>query len=278
MNLKEIAAANRKKARNHSILIYGPPKTGKTQLVGTSAKIPELKRIIWIDIENGAETLLHMGLTDAELEKVTLISIPDTREIPRGIETVLKMFSAKTPIKICETHGKVDCVECGKTGVEFCLKDLTNTDLVVIDSGSQLGDSAMAMACIGKDITYKPTFDDYGAQVKWLGDIMSVIQAATFTNFCLISHEIVIEEEVNGVKRDKIMPLVGTRAFCSKVGKYFGTVAYTEKKMGKHVAGSGSLYKPDVVTGSRVGALLEKSKDAPDMRTILIDSGIIVAS
>lgn len=278
MNLKELAAATTKKARNHSILIYGPPKTGKTQLVGTAAKIKELDRIFWIDLENGVETLLHMGLSDEELAKVTLIHIPDTREVPRGIETVLKMFSAKNPIKICEVHGKVDCVECNKEGVSFCLKDLTNRDLVVIDSGSQLGDSAMALACIGKDITYKPTFDDYGAQTKWLGDIMSTIQAAAFTNFCLISHEIVIEEDVNGVKRDKIYPLVGTRNFCTKVGKYFGTVAYTEKKMGKHVAGSSSLYKPDVITGSRVGAKLEASKDAPDMRTILIDSGIIQAS
>lgn len=281
MNLSELAkATNSAKRANHSILLYGPPKTGKTRLVGTAASIPEIKRIFWIDLENGAETLLHMGLSEEALSKVTLFRIPDTRDTPRGIETVLKMLSAKEPITICDEHGKVACVECqDKTskkfqGEEFCLKTCTHFDLVVIDSGSQLGDSALNMACMGKPLEYKPGWDEYGLQSKWLGDILSVIQAATFTNFVMISHVIPIEEEHNGVKKDKLYPLVGTKSFCSKVGKYFGTVIYTEIKMGKHAAGSGSTYKSDTITGSRVNALMEKAPTL-DMRAILIEGGIL---
>lgn len=260
---------------NHSILIYGPSKTGKTELVGTAARIPEIQRIFWIDVENGAETLLHMGLTNEELDKINLIKIPDTREMPRGIETVLKMLSAKTPIEICDIHGKAGCMECkGKGHTTFCLKDCTHNDLIVIDSGSQLGDSALAMACAGKPIEYKPGWDEYGLVVKWLGDIMSVIQAATYTNFVMITHELIYEEEVNGIKRDKILPLVGTKAFCSKVAKYFGTVIYTEIKLGKHAAGSSSTYKPNHITGSRVNAAIEKSKEL-SMRAILVEGGIL---
>lgn len=260
---------------NHSILIYGPSKTGKTELVGTAARIPEIQRIFWIDVENGAETLLHMGLTNEELDKINLIKIPDTREMPRGIETVLRMLSAKTPIEICDIHGKVTCMECkGKGQTSFCLKDCTHNDLIVIDSGSQLGDSALAMACAGKPIEYKPGWDEYGLVTKWLGDIMSVIQAATYTNFVMITHELIYEEEVNGVKRDKILPLVGTKAFCSKVAKYFGTVIYTEIKLGKHAAGSSSTYKPNHITGSRVNAAIEKSKEL-SMRAILVEGGIL---
>jgi len=260
---------------NHSILIYGPSKTGKTELVGTAARIPEIQRIFWIDVENGAETLLHMGLSNEELDKINLIKIPDTRELPRGIETVLKMLSAKTPIEICDIHGKVGCMECkGKGHTTFCLKDCTHNDLIVIDSGSQLGDSALAMACAGKPIEYKPGWDEYGLVVKWLGDIMSVIQAATYTNFVMITHELIYEEEVNGIKRDKILPLVGTKAFCSKVAKYFGTVIYTEIKLGKHAAGSSSTYKPNHITGSRVNAAIEKSKEL-SMRAILVEGGIL---
>lgn len=260
---------------NHSILIYGPSKTGKTELVGTAARIPEIQRIFWIDVENGAETLLHMGLTNEELDKINLIKIPDTREMPRGIETVLRMLSAKTPIEICDIHGKVGCMECkGKGHTTFCLKDCTHNDLIVIDSGSQLGDSALAMACAGKPIEYKPGWDEYGLVVKWLGDIMSVIQAATYTNFVMITHELIYEEEVNGIKRDKILPLVGTKAFCSKVAKYFGTVIYTEIKLGKHAAGSSSTYKPNHITGSRVNAAIEKSKEL-SMRAILVEGGIL---
>lgn len=278
MNLKQLASAVNLKRPNHSILLYGPPKTGKTRLAGTAARIPEFQRIFWFDCENGSETLLHMGLTDSELEKITIYRIPDTRENPRACETILKAFSSKsTGIKICDEHGKVGCVECekaGKSSETFNLPSLTHQDLVIIDSGSQLGDSALAMACAGKDVSFKPTWDEYGLQVKWLGDIMSVIQQAYHTNFLVITHEIAVEEEINGVSRDKIYPLVGTKSFCQKVGKYFGTVAYIEIKMGKHSAGSSSTYKVNYLSGSRVNAKMEAAKE-PDLRSIFIEGGIL---
>ena len=275
--LAEASALSSSNARNHSILIYGDAKTGKTRFVGTVAKIPEIKRVFWVDLENGIETLLHMDLAPAELEKIIPICIPDTREVPRGIETVLKMFSSKTPISICQEHGTVNCQLCSKAGLEaipFCLKDCTSSDLIVIDSGSQLGDSALAFACAGRDITFKPTFDEWGAQGKYLGDIMGVIQAAHFTNFVVITHSLVVEEVINGIKTDKVYPLIGTRAFSQKVGKYFGTVIYMEKKLGKHAAGSSSLYKTNTLTGSRLNIAIEKSKEL-DMRSILVEGGII---
>ena len=280
MKLTELLKASNLKKPNHSILLYGPPKTGKTRLVGTAAKIKELDRIYWIDLENGSETLLHMGLTEEEMHKIELIRIPDTRETPRGCETVLKMFSSKEDIRICSLHGKVNCVEC-KTKTEddkdesiFNLRKCTHKDLVVIDSGSQLGDSSLAMACIGKSGDFKPGWDEYGLSNKWLGDILSVIQQATFTNFVVITHEMIVEEDINGVKKDKIIPLMGTRAFCSKVAKYFGTVVYTELKLGKHAAGSSSTYKANHITGSRVNVKIENSKEL-SMRAILIEGGIL---
>ena len=262
---------------NHSILIYGDAKTGKTRFVGTSAKIPEFDRIYWVDLENGSETLLHMDLSPEEMDKVELIKIPDTRETPRGCETILKMMSSKTPIKICAVHGKVGCVECEKADLPtttFCLKDLTHKDLVVIDSGSQLGDSALAMACAGKPIEYKAQTDDWGTMGKYLGDILSTIQAAHFTNFVVITHTLIIEEEINGIKRDKIYPLLGTRNFSSRVAKYFGTVVFLELKMGKHAGGSSSTYKPNHTTGSRLNVKVEASKEL-DMRSIFIEGGIL---
>lgn len=279
INLKTLASAARSSTsqRKHSILIYGDAKVGKTRLVGTLAAIPQVSRIFWVDLENGIETLLHMNLKDSELEKVIPIIVSDTRELPRGIETVLKMFSSKTPIQICQAHGKVGCVDpdCKtKEFITFCLKDLTSNDYLVIDSGSQLGDSALALACAGRDITFKPTFDEWGAQGKYLTDIMGTIQAAAFTNFIVITHSLVIEEDINGVKTDKIFPLIGTRAFSQKVGKYFGTVIYMEKKLGKHMAGSSSLYKTNTLTGSRLNIAIEKAKEM-DMKNILIEGGLI---
>jgi hypothetical protein len=275
MKLSQIAKAVAVVQPNHSILLYGPPKAGKTRLVGTAAKIPEVRRIFWFDGENGSETLLHMGLTEEEMDKVTVFKIRDTKDEPIFIETVLKAFTSKKPVAICDLHGRCDCAACKKEGLpatSFLMTDCTHNDLVVLDSGSALGDSAMAALCLGKDSMYKPGWDEYGIQGKWLSDILTVVQQATYTNFCFITHEICIE---NDEKKDQFYPLMGTKAFCMKAGKYFGTVAYVHKKLNKHAAGSSSTYLGDRVTGSRVNARIEKDADSADMKTILIEGGIL---
>lgn len=271
MNLKQIATAASTIQPNHSILLYGPPKMGKTKLVGTAAKLPEINRIFWFDLENGVETLLNMGLSDDELEKVIVFKIPDTRDNPVGIETMLRAFSAKQPTVICDLHGVAGCTTCKDKGTAFSLGTCTHNDLVVIDSGSQLGDSALNGTMKGRDITVKPGFDEYGLAGKWLGDILSVIQQAHHTNFVVITHEIALE---NDEKKDMIYPLMGTKNFSMKCAKYFGTVVYVHKKLNKHVAGSSSTYRGDLLTGSRVNAVMEKATE-PNMRQILIDGGII---
>lgn len=282
MKLTQLAKAVAAVQPNHSILLYGPPKTGKTRLVGTAAEIPEIHNIYWFDGENGAETLLHMGLSEQAMEKIHVIKIPDTRDNPIFIETVLRAFSAKAPILICDKHGKAGCVECAKSPelkdnvTSFSLGTCTHNDLVVIDSGSQLGDSALAATCLGKGDMYKPGWDEYGIQGKWLSDILMVIQQAKNTNFVVITHEIALE---NDEGKDQFFPLMGSKSFCMKVAKYFGTVAYIHKKLNKHVAGSSSTYRSDLVTGSRVNAMLEKTgAEGPNMRQILIEGGILKES
>ncbi len=274
MNLLQLKQATAKVQPNHSILLYGPPKGGKSVLAGTAAAIPELNRIFYISIENGHESLIHSGLSDAELEKIILIRIADTRDTPIAIETILKSFTSKVPVNICELHGRIDCAECKKSSspsISWHLGSCTHNDLVIIDSGSQLGDSAMAAACLGKPQMFKPTFDEYGMVNKWLGDVCSVIQQCANTNFVVITHEIALEDDEG---KDRIFPLMGSKQFSMRCAKFFGTVVYVHKKMNKHVAGSSSTYRSDVLTGSRVNALLENTKE-PSMRDILIEGGIL---
>lgn len=274
MNLLQVRNAATIIQPNHSILIYSQPKMGKTRLIGTAAKIPEVKKIYWFDNENGMETLLHMGLTDEELEKIILIKMADTRETPISIETMLKAFTSKVPVKICELHGRVDCADCTREGQPFLswhLGQCTHQDLVVIDSGSQLGDSALNAACLGKPVTFKPTFDEYGMAGKWLSDICMVVQQCKNTNFVIATHEIGLEDDEG---KDKIYPLIGTKNFSRKCSKYFGTVVYLMKKLGKHAAASSSTFRSDVLTGSRLNIVLEKSAE-PSMRDILIEGGIL---
>lgn len=278
MNLSQIAKAITKTKKNHSILIYGPPKTGKSRLVGTAAKIPEVKRIFWFDLENGMETLLHMDLTDEEMQKITVYSLPDTKQNPVAIETMLKAFSKNT-VSICNEHGKVECKEKECAAPEnqtiFSLKDCTHNDLIVIDSGSQLGDSAISAICLGKGDLFKPGWDEYAIVGKWLSDILSVIQQAAHTNFVVITHELITEGEDG---KERTYPLIGSKNFSIRAGKFFGTVAYTHIKLNKHVAGSSATYRSDTITGSRVNATLEKTSPGqagPSMKQILIDGGIL---
>ncbi len=273
MQLTDIAQAVASLQKNHSILIYGPPKTGKTRLVGTAAKIVEVRRIFWFDGENGYETLLNMGLTQEEMAKITVFRMQDSKEEPIFIETMLKAFGSKEGVKICDAHGKCNCSTCKKANAPvtaFRLSDCTHQDLVVTDSGSDLGDSGMNAACLGKEEMYKPGWDEYYWQGKWLSDILSVMQQCTHTNFVMISHEILIE---NDEKKDVFYPLIGTKNFSMKAAKYFGTVVYVHKKMNKHVAGSSSTYLGDRITGSRINAVIEKN--GMDMKNILIEGGIL---
>lgn len=274
MNLLELSKASKKMRANHSILIYGPPKVGKTRLVGTAARLKEINRIFLFDLDNGSETLLHMGLADEELTKITIFKIRDTRDNPIGIETMLKVMTTKGSIRICDLHGRVNCTPCiGKreSFTDWDLTKCTHNDLVVIDSGSALADSALAATCMGQDTMFKPGWDEYAISGKWLIDILSVIQQCQHTNFMMLTHELLIEDEN---KRDTFCPLVGTRAFSLKVAKYFGTVIYADKKAGKHVAGSSSTYRNNVMTGSRLNALIEDEK-IPDIRAILIKGGVL---
>lgn len=274
MNLLEIRRAASVLERNHSILMYGPPKGGKTRLAATCAELDEVENVYLIDLENGAETIVNSGMSDAALQKIKLIRITDTRDDPVAIETILKSFTSKVPLNICELHGKVECAECKKSSssfIKWSLNSCTHKDVVIVDSGSQLGDSALAAACLGKPGMFKPTFDEYGMVNKWLGDVCSVIQQCAHTNIVVITHEIALKDDED---KDKIFPLMGSKAFSMKCAKYYGTVVYVHKKLGKHVAGSSSTYRADLLTGSRLNVALEKSKE-PHMRDILIQGGIL---
>lgn len=275
MKLSQIAKAVAAVPANHAMLFYGPPKTGKTRLAGQAAKIPEIQNIYMFSLENGHEVLIHeCGLTEEEMDKITLFKIQDTTDEPIAIETMLKAMSSKSDIRICDKHGRVDCAICLKNNglfTKFCLAKCTHNDIVIIDTGTKLGESALAATMIGRDSMAKPGWDEYGIQGKWLTDILSVVEQASFTNFIVTCHAL-FEKDDDGV--EKVFPLMGTRPFSLRVAGKFGTVVYLDKKMNKHVAGSSSTYRGNVLTGSRVGAKLEAAKEI-NIRAVLVDTGII---
>ena len=143
----------------HRVLIYGAPKSGKTQL---AAALAASYKLIWFDLENGYATLLKLPQTHQS--NVELLSIPDSKVFPIAIETMLKVITGN-PVSICEQHGKVSCPLCRKDSApttDIELAKVGADTVVVIDSLTQLTNSAIAFITKNQPDDYKMDFSDWG--------------------------------------------------------------------------------------------------------------------
>jgi len=240
----------------HRVLIYGPPKTGKSELAG---KLSEFKKLIWFDLENGYTTLLKFP--EEWKERIEIISIPDTKSFPVAIETCLKVIKG-TAVDICDNHGKVGCPICKKDGNSFTkveLNSLGEDTVVVFDSLTQLTNSAIAHITKGQPDDYKLEYSDWANLGKLMEIFLSHIQQAPYNVVC-ISHETEAELEDGKIK---LVPVAGTRAFSRNTAKYFDHVVYAEVKNKKHNFYSSTTSASNLNTGSRTGISLESITDSP---------------
>lgn len=234
------------------VLIYGPPKAGKTQLASSLASDFDL---LWFDLENGYATLLK--LPPDQQERIELISVPDTRTFPIAIETMLKVMLGLR-VEICEEHGKIGCQLCKKNEAPFasvCLNDLPPTCIVVVDSLTQLTNSAIANITKNQPDDYKMEFSDWGNLKTLVEKFLSHVQAAKYNIVC-ISHE---EEVTMEDGRAKIVPVCGSSKSSRNTAKYFDHVVYCEVKNKKHLASSATTFSNNILTGSRTDVRLEDS-------------------
>lgn len=267
---------------SHAILIYGDSGCGKTRLAATAATIPALNKIYYIDLENGSDTILNMGLPDEALKKIQLYKICDTRKDPHAMSTMLKMFSAREDISLCEEHGRINCLECTRAKKPtqiFNLTKMTHNDLVIIDSGSQLADCGVNALLKGQPEDAILQIQEWGTVNNWLKSILQTVQAGRYTNVVVLTH-VLYDEEYSGTGinktliRTKIYPLMGTKTFSTQVGKYFGTIVHLEVKNKKHVGGSSTVYALNTQTKSRLGIKVENANEIT-MSEILVRGGII---
>jgi adenosyl cobinamide kinase/adenosyl cobinamide phosphate guanylyltransferase len=236
----------------HRVLIFGAPKSGKSQLASSLASQYNL---LWFDLENGYGTLLK--LPKDQQEKIELISIPDSKTFPIAIETMLKVVTGNE-CNICEEHGKVSCPICSKVESakwsKVCLKELSSDTVVVIDSLSQLSNSAIAFITKGQPDDYKMEFSDWGNLRAIVEKFLSQIQQARYNIVC-ISHEEEVEMEDG---RKKIVPVCGSSKSSRNTAKYFDHVLYCELKNKKHITASSTTYANNILTGSRTDIVMDQ--------------------
>jgi hypothetical protein len=240
------------------VVIFGGPKTGKTELVG---RLAEKYKLIYFDLENSTDTLLK--LPDEWLERIELVKLPDSKVFPVALPTMLKVITG-APVNICEAHGKIDCPLCKKSSPEsftrVALSELDSDTIVVIDSLTQLAVSAMSHITKDKDDDYKYDWDDYRKQGTLMDKFLSQVQTSSF-NIACITHEAEVELDDGS---SKLVPIAGTANFSRNTARYFGEVIYCRVKNSKHSFGSSTTYTTNVLTGSRSDFLIE-SLDAPSL-------------
>lgn len=243
------------KSKSHRALLFGPPKSGKTKLAGELSKEFNL---IWFDLEKGVDTLLQLPVE--QQERIEVIQLPDTRSFPIAIETMLKVIKG-SKYEICEEHGKIGCALCKKDSKAFVSVELNALGLdtiVVVDSLTQLTNSAISHITKSQPEDYKLNYDDWGNLGKLMDTFLSHVQQAPFNVVC-ISHETEVEMEDG---KQKLVPTSGTRNFSRNTAKYFDEVVYCEVKNKKHVAASSTTYNGNILTGSRTGTVLENILEA----------------
>jgi len=234
------------------VLIYGAPKTGKTEIVGALA---EHYNLHYFDCENGFKTLQKMHMDWQE--RIELYRIPDTRQWPIAVETINKVIEVRNPIAICDAHGKVACNACKKEEKPSTIFDsskLTKNDIVVIDTLSQTAISAMNNITRSETDDYKPTWEDYRKQGFLMDRLLTNIQQAPFNVIC-ISHEIDVSKDEKIIK---LSGQAGTTNFSRNTGKFFDHVVYCEVKNRAHSFGSSTTYSTLALTGSRLDVVMEK--------------------
>lgn len=254
-------ATDLKQGRPRKILVYGAPKTGKTELVGALAAE---KRLKVFDLEQSTKTWFKPSSPAyPHLSNIEIFPIADTQTFPVAIGTVLHA-TKNVKLSICDVHGVVDCPICKKVkDAGFSVYDpttFTPDDVAVIDSISQLAQSAMyhilRTAIAKDDFEKKADWDDYAAQGRMMDRFGSWIQSAPFSIVCT-SHETMVEME-DGTK--KIVPIGGTSNFSKTFAKYFDDVVYCEIVNGKYRATCSAEDKTRVVLGSRSGRKLINDK------------------
>lgn len=235
--------------KGKNLLIYGPPKSGKTALAADLAN--QGYKVHALDLEQGAATFL-LVVEEENYDNVEIYSIMDTPSMPNAVKVVTRVLDAKGIVTFCEAHGTIACMECKKAGApeaSIDSREFGPKDVLLVDSVTQLSNSAMvhSLGPASALSTKKPEWDNYSAQGQLLDFIFAKAQAAPFHTI-FISHEADIEQEDGS---SKITPIGGTRNYSKNLARFFDHVIYCQVKNKKHSQISLSTENAKIIAGNR---------------------------
>lgn len=241
------------------ILVFGDSKTGKSTL---AAQLAENYDLDWFDLENGHDVLFKLPIPAQE--RINLFHIPDTKTWPIAIETITKIVKGEK-VMICKMHGKGGCMICDKEKLpseEFNLRVMYGQKrILVLDSGTQLGISALNRIIHGQPDTFKAGWEEYRTQGSMLDGVYSQIQQAWY-NVIVICHT--TQARMEDDQKTKLVPVSGTDNYSRNLAKFFDHVVYCDIGVGVHKFGSKTTYRPQILTGSRLDVVIE-SMDKPSL-------------
>ena len=129
-----------KKTRHRSLCVYGPPVTGKTEMLVTLLKAG--KKIWYLDLDG------NTGPLEAQPPEVTAnlryIRITDGLVDGNVVNALSSLRSGK--MTVCTTHGVNNCPPCKKESKEFLVFSLSMmepNDILCVDSFSVVHNSVL---------------------------------------------------------------------------------------------------------------------------------------
>jgi len=190
----------------YDVLIFGGPKTGKTEFAGTWAEAGD---VLYIDSDDGILTLRTSSRIPVNLkENIYFVPVSDKSADPH-VKQPIGWITIREVVKSLANTGAYADIE-PKT--------------VVIDSLTTASDYALSYTLhVNKHTGQQPTLPDWGRQMREITELITEARALNKINFICIAHEQYAKDELSG--KVWCIPLV-TGKLAHRMGLYFDEVYY----------------------------------------------------
>ena len=244
------------------VLVYAPPKAGKTAAVFGLARLGY--KIVYIGLENGHLVVSNtdLKLSAEDYDRIEIYNIPDSDTNLVAYSAVRQVFQGRR-FALCQTHGANSCKICqpnAKLPLENpMIIDPSQWDsktIVVLDSITQLFISIKLGVLADVNVGGRMTQQGWGDVGNQMDTIVSRMQQAPY-HLVVLTHTQRIEDTAPDAKGKPVVvgvrhqPIAGSQNYSANFPKGFDMVVFMEKQKGRYNAYSDPNVNPNVLVGSR---------------------------